>query len=82
MAKRWMHLILGFALSIVAATAFSGAFDGSNPSTGRLTWSGFTTDGSVGATITGGIASNVLAGQFQGYFDTDGGIYEADDYYR
>jgi hypothetical protein len=82
MAKRWLQLVLGFTLSIVVATAFAGAFDGTNPSTGKLTWSGFTSDGSVGATITGGIASGVNAGQFQGYFDTDGGSYEADDYFR
>lgn len=82
MAKRWLQFIFGFAASIVAATSFADAFGGSNPSTGKLTWSGFTSDGSVGAQISGGIATNVLAGQFQGYFDNDGGTAEADDYLR
>jgi len=81
MANRWLQLVLGFTISIVTATAFADAFGVPNPATGKLTWSGFS-DGYVGATIAGGIVSGVEAGQFQGYFDTDGGSYEADDYFR
>jgi len=81
MAKRWLQLLLGFALPVVATTAFADAFTGSNPSTGKLTWSGFS-NGWVAADISGSIFPTVAAGQFQGSFDNDGGPTDPDDFLR
>ncbi len=81
MRKGWLRLVVGFASAVAASAAFGDAFLGSNPATGKLTWSGFS-NGSVGASITGAIVSNVQAGQFFGFFDTDGGSAEADDFLR
>jgi len=81
MRTGFLRLVIAFACALAASAAFGDAFVGPNPEGGKLTWSGFS-NGSVGATITGGIFSGVSAGQFQGYFDTDGGSAEADDYLR
>jgi hypothetical protein len=81
MKTRGTALALGFALTLAAPATFGNAFfPGPNPITGNLTWSGFS-DGSVAATISGPIP-NVNAGQFQGLFDTDGGVAENDDFFR
>ena len=77
----WWRSIVALALVSSASVALGDAFFGANPQSGRLTFSGFS-DGSVGATISGGITNSPLAGQFYGSFDTDGGSAEADDYLR
>src|SRR5689334_24752440 len=76
MRTGFLRLVIAFACALAASAAFGDAFVGPNPEGGKLTWSGFS-NGSDGATITGGIFSGVSAGQFQGYFDTDGGSAEA-----
>jgi Thioester domain len=84
MRTRSIGLTLAFALAL-ASTASGNAFFGADPQPGSMTFTGFSND-SVGATITGGSLSGVLAGQFQGYFDPaaegDGAGYEADDFLR
>jgi hypothetical protein len=74
---------MGSALAVVAGAASADAFRDplTNPANGLLTFSGFS-DGSVGATVSGGITNNPSAGQFYGSFDTDGGSAELDDYLR
>jgi len=82
---RSIGLTLAFGLALAASTASGNAFFGANPQPGSMTFNGFS-NGSVGAAITGGSFPNVLAGQFQGFFDpaaeADGAGYEADDFLR
>lgn len=81
---RWRSIV-GVVLMSSASVALGDAFFGANPQPGSLTFSGFS-DGSVSATITGGSFPNVLAGQFQGFFDpaaeADGPGHEPDDFLR
>jgi hypothetical protein len=88
MKKSWFGWVPVGALFIASSVALGNPFFGPNPQPGNLTWSGFS-NGSVAASISGnGGASymNVLAGQFQGFFDPtaegDGPGAEADDFFR
>ncbi len=88
MKKSWIWWVPIGALSVATSVALGNPFSGSNPQPGNLTWSGFS-NSSVAATISGdgGVTSeNVLAGQFQGFFDpaseADGAGAEADDFFR
>jgi hypothetical protein len=88
MKKSWIWWVPVGALSVATSAALGNPFSGGNPQPGSLTWSGFS-NSSVAASISGnGGASymNVLAGQFQGFFDptseADGAGAEADDFFR
>ena len=88
MKKSWIWWVPIGALFVATSVALGNPFSGSNPQPGNLTWSGFS-NSSVAATISGdgGVTSeNVLAGQFQGFFDpaseADGAGAEADDFFR
>jgi hypothetical protein len=82
MSKGWRKFVLALVLPLMASAAYGSAFSGGNPQPGQLTFSGF--DGGLYAPATlNGPYPNVNAGQFYGYFDTDGdGSYEADDFFR
>jgi hypothetical protein len=85
MRSSWLRLVLSFALPLVALDASGNAFFGNNPQPGSLVWSGFSND-SVGASISGpGYTGEVLAGQFQGYFNPNSepdGALGPDDFFR
>jgi hypothetical protein len=86
MKKSWIGWVLAGWLSVATSVALGNPFSGSNPQPGSLTWNGFSNSW-VAASISGnGGASyeNVLAGQFQGYFDPaiEGDGLSADDFFR
>ena len=86
MKKSWIGWVLVGWLSVATSVALGNPFSGSNPQPGSLTWN-FFSNGSVGASISGnGGASwtNVLAGQFQGFFDpaSEGNGTGLDDFFR
>jgi hypothetical protein len=88
MKKSWIGWVPVGALFIASSVALGNPFFGPNPQAGSLTWSGFS-NGSVAASISGNSGAsytNVLAGQFQGFFDPtaegDGPGAEADDFFR
>ena len=82
MHKKWMGWVVGCALSLAAASAFADAFAGPNPTSGKLIFgSGDFSDGSVGATISGGVTDSPSAGQLYGSFYT-GSSPDPDDYLR
>jgi hypothetical protein len=84
MRRNSVCVILGFTLSLIASAASANAYSGSNPQPGSLTWNG-SSNGSIFATISlNGNSENVLAGQFQGYFDpsSEGDGLSPDDFFR
>jgi PEP-CTERM motif-containing protein len=78
---------LSFALfSLASAGAFGNAFFGVNPQPGSLTFGGASNGYATVniSTNSGASYSNVLSGQFQGYFDpaSEGNGLGADDFFR
>ncbi len=86
MVSKFSRLALYAALVLGGTCAQADPFAGANGSGGMLTFNG-ASDGyaTVNISLAGlisGSPSNVSTGQFQGYFDTDGGAAEADDFFR
>ncbi len=86
MVSKFSRLALYAALVLGGTCAQADPFAGANPASGQLTFGG-ASDGYATVTIAfpglvGSNPGNVSTGQFKGYFDTDGGSVEADDFFR
>ena len=88
MTKLSVRCAILATLSLAATAAFGFAFSGPNPQPGSLTWNGAANGyGSVSISSNSGVSyTNVLSGEFQGYFDpaseADAPGPEADDFLR
>jgi hypothetical protein len=86
MKNLWIRCGFLAALSFAASAAFGNAFSGPNPQPGSLTFGG-SSNGYATVSIStnsGATYSNVLTGQFQGFFDpvSEANGLGADDFFR